>query len=158
MAGSLVPLIGTSGMRRRRRAIRSRGWGWWSTSRCFGASWTWRALGSDEGGPAAYDAVLMFKILVLQTPLHALGRPARIPDPRPALVHTVLGPRAGGPGTGCQDHLAVPRAADEVGAAARLFARFDAALRDADYLAMDGQSVDVTAIEARRLRLTKLAA
>jgi Transposase DDE domain len=37
----------------------------------------------------------------------------------------------------------------------RLFARFDVALRDAGYLAMGGQIVDATVVEARRPRLTK---
>ena len=39
------------------------------------------------------------------------------------------------------------------GAVEHLFARFDAALRDAGYLAMGGQIVDATVIEARRPRL-----
>jgi transposase, IS5 family len=37
----------------------------------------------------------------------------------------------------------------------RLFERFDAALRDAGYLAMGGQIVDATVIQARRPRLTR---
>jgi IS5 family transposase len=37
----------------------------------------------------------------------------------------------------------------------RLFARFDAALREAGYLAMAGQIVDATVVEARRPRLTQ---
>ena len=40
------------------------------------------------------------------------------------------------------------------GAIERLFARFDAALRDAGYLAMGGQIVDATVVEARRPRRT----
>ena len=40
------------------------------------------------------------------------------------------------------------------GAIERLFARFDAALREAGYLAMGGQIVDATVVEARRPRLT----
>jgi IS5 family transposase len=39
------------------------------------------------------------------------------------------------------------------GPIARLFARFDATLRDAGYLAMGGQIVDPTVIEAGRPRL-----
>ena len=38
------------------------------------------------------------------------------------------------------------------GAIARLFARFDRALRDAGYLAMGGQIVDATVVQARRPR------
>jgi IS5 family transposase len=41
------------------------------------------------------------------------------------------------------------------GAIERLFARFDAGLRDAGYLAMGGQIIDATVIQARRPRLTK---
>jgi hypothetical protein len=41
------------------------------------------------------------------------------------------------------------------GAIARLFARFDAGLRDAGDLAMGGQIIDATVIQARRPRLTK---
>jgi hypothetical protein len=41
------------------------------------------------------------------------------------------------------------------GAIERLFQRFDAVLRDAGYLAMGGQIVDATVIQARRPRLSK---
>ncbi|HYD99692.1 MAG TPA: transposase, partial [Alphaproteobacteria bacterium] len=41
------------------------------------------------------------------------------------------------------------------GAFERLFARFDAALRERGYLAMGGQIVDATVVEARRPRLTR---
>jgi IS5 family transposase len=41
------------------------------------------------------------------------------------------------------------------GAIERLFARFDAVLRDVGYLAMGGQIVDATVIQARRPRLSK---
>jgi transposase, IS5 family len=41
------------------------------------------------------------------------------------------------------------------GALARLFARFDAVLAEHGFLAMGGQIVDATLIEARRPRLTK---
>jgi transposase, IS5 family len=43
----------------------------------------------------------------------------------------------------------------KTGAVQRLFERFDAALRDAGYLAMGGQIVDATVIQARRPRLTR---
>ena len=41
------------------------------------------------------------------------------------------------------------------GACDRLFARFDAALRDKGHLAMGGQIVDATLVETRRPHLTK---
>jgi len=40
----------------------------------------------------------------------------------------------------------------EAGAVERLFERFDAALRATGYLAMSGQIVDATVVEARRPR------
>jgi transposase, IS5 family len=43
----------------------------------------------------------------------------------------------------------------QAGAIERLFASFDAVLRQAGYLAMAGQIVDATVIEARRPRLTQ---
>lgn len=42
-----------------------------------------------------------------------------------------------------------------VGAMDRLFKRFDAVLNDRGYLAIGGQIVDATVIEARRPRLTQ---
>ena len=41
------------------------------------------------------------------------------------------------------------------GAAEKLFARFDALLREKGWLAMSGQIIDATVIEARRPRLTQ---
>ena len=41
------------------------------------------------------------------------------------------------------------------GAIERLFARFDAVLRDTGYLAIGGQTVDATVVPARRPRLSK---
>jgi transposase, IS5 family len=43
----------------------------------------------------------------------------------------------------------------QAGAVAHLFARFDAALREAGYLATGGQIVDATIIQARRPRLSR---
>ena len=43
----------------------------------------------------------------------------------------------------------------QAGAIERLFGRFDAVLRDAGYLAMGGQIVDATVIQARRPRLSQ---
>lgn len=41
------------------------------------------------------------------------------------------------------------------GALARLFARFDATLAERGFIAIGGQIVDATVVEARRLRLTR---
>jgi IS5 family transposase len=106
-----------------------------------------------KGGRPPYDAVLMFKILVLQTlyPLSddqteyqirdrlsfmrflGLALEDRVPDAKTVWLY--------------REQLT------HSGAVERLFARFDAALRAAGYLAMAGQIVDATLIEARRPRL-----
>jgi IS5 family transposase len=126
--------------------------------------------GRAKGGRPPYDAVLMFKILVLQT-LDTLS------DDRRLAPRSDLGGRPGAP-TGYQtrDRLSfmrflglaledrVPDAKTiwlfreqltHAGAIERLFARFDVVLRQAGYLAMAGQIVDATVVEARRPRLTQ---
>jgi transposase, IS5 family len=108
-----------------------------------------------KGGRPPYDAVLMFKVLVLQT-LYTLADDQteyqlkdrlsfmrfvglaledRVPDAKTIWLYREQLTRAG--------------------AVEHLFARFDAALRAAGYLAMGGQIVDATVIEARRPRLSE---
>jgi transposase, IS5 family len=108
-----------------------------------------------RGGRPPYDAVLMFKGLVLQT-LYTLSDEQteyqikdrfsfmrflgltledRVPDAKTIWLFREQLTRAG--------------------AVQRLFERFDAVLRDAGYLAMGGQIVDATVIQARRPRLSK---
>jgi transposase, IS5 family len=108
-----------------------------------------------KGGRPPYDAVLMFKVLVLQT-LYTLSDDQteyqirdrlsfmrflglaledRVPDAKTVWLYREQLTRAG--------------------AIERLFARFDAVLRQAGYLAMAGQIVDATVVEARRPRLTQ---
>ena len=107
-----------------------------------------------KGGRPPYDAVMMFKILVLQTlytlsddqteyqlndrlsfmRFAGLALEDRVPDAKTIWLYREQLTRAG--------------------AIERLFARFDAALRDAGYLAMGGQIVDATVVEARRPRRT----
>ena len=108
-----------------------------------------------RGGRPPYDAVLMFKILVLQT-LYTLSDDQteyQIGD-RLSFMRFL----------GLALHDAVPDAKTiwlfreqltHAGAVARLFASFDAALREAGYLAMGGQIVDATVVQARRPRLTE---
>lgn len=107
-----------------------------------------------RGGRPPYDAVLMFKILVLQT-LYTLSDDQteyqirdrlsfmrflglaledQVPDAKTVWLY--------------REQLTQARAVE------RLFERFDAALRAAGYLAMAGQIVDASVIEARRPRLT----
>jgi transposase, IS5 family len=107
-----------------------------------------------KGGRPPYDAVLMFKILVLQT-LYTLSDDQteyQICD-RLSFMRFL--------GLALEDR--VPDAKTiwlfreqltQAGAIERLFERFDAVLRAAGYLAMAGQIVDATVIEARRPRLT----
>lgn len=105
-----------------------------------------------KGGRPPFDAVLMFKILVLQALYNlsddqtefqirdrlsfmrflGLGLHDRVPDAKTIWLFRELLVRA--------------RAMDG------LFARFDAALRDKGYLAMGGQIIDATIVEAPRQR------
>lgn len=107
-----------------------------------------------KGGRPPYDAVLMFKILVLQV-LYGLS------DDQ--VEFQILDRRSFGRFLGLDDGDRVPDAQTiwlfreqltRIGAVQRLFDRFDAVLTDRGYLAMGGQIVDATVIEARRPRLT----
>lgn len=107
-----------------------------------------------RGGRPPYDAVLMFKVLVLQT-LYTLSDDQTEYQIRDRLSFMRF------LGLALEDR--VPDAKTiwlfreqltRVGAVERLFARFDAALRETGYLAMGGQIVDATVIQARRPRLT----
>jgi transposase, IS5 family len=108
-----------------------------------------------KGGRPPYDAVLMFKVLVLQT-LYTLSDDQteyQIKD-RLSFMRFL--------GLALEDR--VPDAKTiwlfreqltQAGAVERLFQRFDAGLRQAGYLAIGGQIVDASLIQARRPRLTK---
>ena len=107
-----------------------------------------------RGGRPPYDAVLMFKVLLLQA-LYTLSDDQteyQIRDRFSFIRFLELAL-----------HDPVPDAKTiwlfreqltKAGAIERLFARFDAVLRAAGYLAMGGQIVDATVVEARRPRLT----
>jgi transposase, IS5 family len=108
-----------------------------------------------KGGRPPYDAVLMFKVLVLQT-LYTLSDDQTEYQLKDRLSFMRF--------VGLALHDPVPDAKTiwlyreqlaRVGAVERLFARFDALLRAAGWLAMGGQIVDATIIEAPRPRLTK---
>jgi transposase, IS5 family len=108
-----------------------------------------------KGGRPPYDPVLMFKVLVLQT-LYALSDDQTEYQLKDRLSFMRLC------GLALEDR--VPDAKTiwlfreqltRAGAIERLFQRFDAVLRDAGYLAMGGQIVDATVIQARRPRLRK---
>lgn len=108
-----------------------------------------------RGGRPPYDAVLMFKVLVVQT-LYTLSDDQTEYQLRDRLsfmrfLGLALEDRVPDAKTIWLFREQLTRA----GAVERLFARFDATLRDAGYLAMGGQIVDATVIQARRPRLSK---
>ena len=107
-----------------------------------------------KGGRPPYDAVLMFKVLVLQT-LHTLSDDQTEYQLRDRLSFMRF--------VGLALHDPVPDAKTiwlfreqltRTGAIERLFRRFDAALRDQGLLAMGGQILDATVVQARPARLT----
>jgi IS5 family transposase len=109
----------------------------------------------SRGGRPPYDAVLMFRILVLQA-LYTLSDEQAEYQLRDRLSFMRFA------GLALRD--AVPDAKTiwlyreqltRAGVLARPFAQFDAMLADRGFLAMGGQIVDATVIEARRPRLTK---
>jgi IS5 family transposase len=117
-----------------------------------------RALSRSDrtkGGRPPYDAVLMFKVLVLQT-LYTLSDDQTEYQLKDRLSFMRF--------VGLALHDAVPDAKTiwlfpeqlaRADATKKLFARFDALLRAKGWLAMGGQIVDATVIEARRPRLTQ---
>lgn len=110
-----------------------------------------------KGGRPPIDAVLMFKVLVLQA-LYGL------PDAQAEFQ--ILDRRSFGRFLGIDDGDRVPdettiwrfrEALTKAGATDRLFAHFDAHLRDQGYLAMGGQIVDASIVAAPRQRMTDAA-
>ncbi|MBV9530625.1 MAG: IS5 family transposase [Bradyrhizobium sp.] len=108
-----------------------------------------------RAGRPPYDAVLMFRVLVLQT-LYTLSDDQAEYQLRDRLSFMRF--------AGLALHDPVPDATTiwlfreqltRSGALAQLFARFDRLLRERGYLAMGGQIVDATVIEARKPRLTR---
>jgi transposase len=109
----------------------------------------------SRGGRPPYDAVLMFRVLVLQA-LSTLSDEQAEYQLRDRLSFMRF--------RGLALHDAVPDAKTiwlsreqltRAGALATLFARFDAMLAERGFLAMGGEIVDATVVEARRPRLTK---
>lgn len=109
----------------------------------------------SRGGRPRWDAVLMFRVLVLQA-LYTLSDDEAEYQLRDRLSFMRF--------AGLELQHAVPDAKTiwlyreqltRAGALAKLFARFDAMLAERGFLAMGGQIVDATLVEARRPRLTK---
>jgi IS5 family transposase len=109
----------------------------------------------SRGGRPPWDAVLMFRVLVLQA-LYTLSDDQAEYQLRDRLSFMRF------VGLALQD--TVPDAKTiwlyreqltRAGALSKLFARFDAMLAERGFLAMGGQIIDATVVEARRPRLTK---
>jgi len=109
----------------------------------------------SRGGRPPYDAVLMFRILVLQT-LYTLSDDQAEYQLRDRLSFMRF--------AGLALHDPVPDAKTiwlfreqltRSGALTKLFERFDRLLHARGYLAMGGQIIDATVIEARKPRLTR---
>ena len=107
-----------------------------------------------KGGRPPYDAVLMFKVLVLQT-LYTLSDDQTEYQLRDRLSFMRF--------VGLGLHDSIPDAKTiwlfreqltRAGAIERLFRRFDAALKDKGLLAMGGQILDATLVQARPARRT----
>lgn len=108
-----------------------------------------------EGGRPADDAVLMVRLLVLQT-LHTLFDEQTEYQVRDRLSFLrFLGLGLGDPLPDAKTLWLFREQLTEAGAIEVAFARFDRLLRDAGYLAMGGQIVDATVVEARRPRLLR---
>lgn len=113
-----------------------------------------------KGGRPPYDAVLMFRLLVLQT-LYTLSDDQTEYQVRDRLsfmrfVGLGLGDPVPDAKTLWLFGVPPPSAREQLtkaGAIETLFQRFDQLLRDAGYLAMGGQIVDATVVDARRPRL-----
>ncbi len=108
----------------------------------------------SKGGRPPMDPVLMFQVLVIQA-LYGLS------DAQAEFQ--IMDRRTFGRFLGLDDRDKVPdettiwrfrEALVQAGAVERLFARFDAHLKDAGYLAMGGQIVDASVIAAPRQRIT----
>jgi IS5 family transposase len=109
----------------------------------------------NKGGRPAHDAVMMFKVLILQA-LYGLSDEAVEYQVRDRLSFS----RFLGLGLGdvVPDYSTVWRFREKLvkaGATERLFARFDAELKRQGYFALGGQIIDASIVEAPRQRLTR---
>jgi transposase len=116
------------------------------------------ALGRSDrakGGRPPYDPVLMVKVPVLQAP-HSLSEDQAEHQLRDRLSFMrFCGLDLSSPVPDAKTVRLFRERLVRAGAFGRLLARFDAALRDRGYLAMGGQVVDATVVEARRPRLNR---
>lgn len=109
-----------------------------------------QALGRKDrskGGRPPMDAIMMFKVLVLQALVWAVGRTGGIPGRRPALIHAFPGLDAVGPGTGSHDGVAVSRGIGEGGSHRRVVRALRRRAERPSFLAMGGRIIDAPIIE-----------
>ena len=107
-----------------------------------------------KGGRPPYDAVLMLKVLVLQT-LYTLSDDQTEYQLRDRLSFMrFVGLALHDPAPDAKTIWLFREQLTRAGAIERLFARFDAALKDKGLLAMGGQILDATVVQARPARLT----
>ena len=108
-----------------------------------------------KGGRPPYDAVLMFRVLVLQT-LYTLSDEQTEYQLRDRLSFMrFAGLSLADPVPDAKTIWLFREQLVRAGAFERLFERFDVALRERGFLAMGGQIVDATIVEARRPRLSE---
>src|ERR671910_374662 len=109
----------------------------------------------SKGGRPAFDHVLMFKVLLLQA-MHGLSdeRAEYLVKDRLSFMR-FLGLGLADPVPDANTIWTFREALKRAGAVEALFARFDAKLRKAGYLAMGGQIVDASIVVARKQRSTE---
>jgi IS5 family transposase len=109
----------------------------------------------SKGGRPAFDHVLMFKVLLLQA-MHALSdeRAEYLIKDRLSFMR-FLGLGLADPVPDANTIWSFREALKRAGAVEMLFARFDATLREAGYLAMGGQIVDASIVVAPKQRNTE---
>lgn len=108
-----------------------------------------------KGGRPAFDHVLMFKVLLLQA-MHALSdeRAEYLIKDRLSFMR-FLGLGLADPVPDANTIWTFREALKRAGAVDTLFARFDAMLREAGWLAMGGQIVDASIVAAPKQRNTE---
>ena len=109
----------------------------------------------SKGGRPAFDHVLMFEVLLLQA-MHTLSdeRCEHLIKDRLSFTR-FLGLGLADPVPDANTVWSFREALKRAGAVETLFARFDAALRAAGYLAMSGQIVDASIVAAPKQRNTQ---
>lgn len=109
----------------------------------------------SRGGRPPFDHVLMFKVLILQTQNNLSDERTEFYLRDRLTWIRFLGLGLGDPVPDSNTIWTFREALTKADAIEPLFRRFDAALREAGYLAMSGQLVDATIVSAPKQRNTK---